>query len=59
MSEKDLHQKLKEMDEELVKLYAEASTGTQVKSPGKIRQVKKTRARVKTVLNSRGSSDHE
>ncbi len=59
MSENDLNKKLKEMEEELVKLYAETATGTQVKSPGKIGQIKKTRARIKTVLKNRGKPDHE
>lgn len=59
LSDKDLNNKLKELEEELIKLNGEASTGTQMKNPGKIRQIKKTRARVKTVLNERRTNHYE
>ncbi|MGM5482881.1 MAG: 50S ribosomal protein L29 [Nanobdellota archaeon] len=59
LSDKDLNQKVKELDEELVKLRAQASTGTQMKNPGRIKQIKRTKARVKTVLNERGLINYE
>lgn len=59
LSDKDLNQKLRELEEELVKLNAQASTGTQMKSPGKIKQIKKSRARVNTVLKERGTNNYE
>ncbi len=59
MPDEELKKKLLELEEELVKNYAESASGTQVKSPGKIKQIKKTKARLKTVLKDRGSLDHE
>lgn len=59
LSDKDLNQKLRELEEELIKLNAQASTGTQMKSPGKIKQIKKSRARVNTVLKERGTNNYE
>ncbi|MFW5990611.1 MAG: 50S ribosomal protein L29 [Nanoarchaeota archaeon] len=59
LSEKDLNNKLSELEDELIKLNAQAATGTQMKSPGKIRQIKKVRARVKTVLKERGTNNYE
>lgn len=55
MSEKDLMAKLDEIEKELIKLNAQVSTGTQLKSPGQVKQFKRTRARIKTVLNQRGN----
>ena len=59
MPNDELKKKLSELEEDLVKQNAEAAAGTQVKSPGKIKQIKKTRARINTVLKERGSLDHE
>ncbi len=54
MSEKDFRVKLEELDKELIKLNAQAATGTQMKSPGRIRQLKKTKAQILTVLKEKG-----
>lgn len=48
--EEDLKKKLIELRKELVKLNAQVATGTQIKSPGQIRQIKRNIARISTVL---------
>lgn len=53
MTEKDVQQKMDELRKELIKHNAQISTGTQVKSPGQIRQTKKTIARLKTILQEK------
>lgn len=45
----DLEKKEVEVKMELMKLQAEAATGTNPKSPGKIRQLKKINARIATI----------
>jgi large subunit ribosomal protein L29 len=49
MSAKELDSKLIELKLELIKLNAQVATGTQLKSPGKIRQLKRTVARINTI----------
>ncbi len=46
----DLKKRLVELKLELMKLSSQASTGTAMKSPGMIKKVRKTIARIKTVL---------
>lgn len=46
----ELEKKRGELRAELVKEYAQVATGTIPKSPGKINQVKKTIARINTIL---------
>ncbi|MCF7861108.1 50S ribosomal protein L29 [Candidatus Woesearchaeota archaeon] len=46
----DLIKRLAELELELMKLNAQKSTGTALKSPGQIKKIKKTVARIKTVL---------
>ncbi len=43
--------KLAEFRKELIKLNAQASTGTAMKSPGLIKQAKKNIARIMTLMN--------
>lgn len=50
MSEADIQIKLAELGKELIKHNAQIATGTQVKSPGQIKQTKKAIARLNTVL---------
>lgn len=59
MSEKDLMAKLDEIEKELIKLGGQISTGTQLKSPGQVKQLKRTRAQIKTVLNNEELKKHE
>ncbi|MBS3147868.1 50S ribosomal protein L29 [Candidatus Woesearchaeota archaeon] len=50
LSPQDLQQKMQEMYKELMKDNAQVATGTIPKSPGKIRNQKRTIARIKTLL---------
>lgn len=47
----ELHEKISELRKELMKYYAQVSTGTIPKSPAKIKQAKKNVARIKTILH--------
>jgi len=44
-----LEKKLKEAKMELIKLNSQVSTGSNVKNPGQIKQLKKTIAKIKTI----------
>jgi ribosomal protein L29 len=48
MSEKDLNEKTAELRLEMSKETASAEIGGTVKSPGKIREIRRTIARIKT-----------
>ena len=52
-SKEDLDKKILELRKELIKLNAQISTGTTPKSPGQVREMKKTIARIKTVTGER------
>ena len=52
-SKEDLEEKLSELKKEQIKLYAQVATGTQLKSPGQIRQIKRNIARINTVLKNK------
>ena len=47
----ELDKKLEELNKDLIKLNAQVATGTGVKNPGQIRQIKRTIARILTVKN--------
>ena len=49
LSNKDLESKLEELKKELIKLNAQVATGTVPKSPGQIKQMKKTIAKILTI----------
>ncbi|MFH1445395.1 MAG: 50S ribosomal protein L29 [Nanoarchaeota archaeon] len=49
MNEKDLDKRLKELNLELSKERANISIGASVVSPGKIHEIRKTIARIKTI----------
>ncbi|MBC8494670.1 50S ribosomal protein L29 [archaeon] len=53
MSETDLQKKCEEAKIELIKLNSQAATGTTIKSPGQIKKLKKTIAKIKTVQSSK------
>lgn len=48
MSEKDIAEKLKELRLELSKEMASSEIGSSVKNPGRIREIKRTIARIRT-----------
>ena len=54
MDEKTLEGKLKELKVELIKINAQRSMGTMPENPGKIKEIKKTIARINTLKNTRG-----
>ncbi len=51
LSEGELLDKLDEVKKELMKENAQISSGTTPKSPGQIKQLKKTIAKIHTILN--------
>lgn len=53
MSKEDLEAKLEELKKELIKVNAQIATGTIPKSPGQVKQVKKSIARILTILNEK------
>ena len=46
--------KLNEFRKELIKLNAQAATGTAMKNPGLLKQTKKNIARILTLINQKG-----
>jgi len=55
MNEKEILDKLSELNLELSKERAASEIGT-VKNPGRIRELRKTIARIKTIINERARS---
>lgn len=53
MSEPDLKEKALEIKKELMKLNSQVAMGTVIKNPGQIKGIKKTIARIKTILKNR------
>ena len=53
MPTSELKEKLAELEKELMKLSAQVATGTTPKSPGRIRAVKRTVARILTELKQK------
>ena len=56
MSEKDMEKNINEFKLELAKEKANIAIGATVTSPGRIREIKKTIARIETVLTQRRAS---
>lgn len=50
MPQPELQEKLKELQMELIKMNSQVATGTTPKSPGKIKETKKTIAKIKSIL---------
>ncbi len=53
INEEELNSKIKELKMEQLKLNAQISTGTALKSPGQARKIKRTIAKILTELNKR------
>lgn len=51
MNEPDLENKVLELKKELMKVNSQIATGTAPKSPGKVRTMKKTIAKILTIKN--------
>ncbi|MCF7866507.1 50S ribosomal protein L29 [Candidatus Woesearchaeota archaeon] len=45
----DTQKKMKELNSELIQLHGQSATGTPPKNPGRIKQIKRIIARVKTI----------
>jgi large subunit ribosomal protein L29 len=52
LSAADLDKKLTECQVELIKLNGQVATGTTPKSPGQIKELKKTIAKIRTLQNT-------
>ena len=59
MSEADLKSKLAELRKELIKHNAQIATGTTPKSPGQVREIKKTIAKIMTIVEAQRASKLE
>jgi large subunit ribosomal protein L29 len=59
MSKEDLKTKLKELRKEMIKHNAQIATGTNPKSPGQVREIKKTIAKILTVVNEKPKAKAE
>lgn len=59
MQPADLQSKMTELQKELMKEQAQIAAGTTPKSPGRVRQVKKTIAKIKQLLGKEGIKRNE
>ena len=50
LNKEDLEKQLKEIARELMRLNAQISTGTPPENPGRVRNIKRNIARIKTIL---------
>ena len=55
MGKGDLNSKLQELRKEMIKHNAQISTGTTPKSPGQVREIKKTIAKILTIVHQKKS----
>lgn len=53
MDEENLKSKLIELRNELVKINAQVAIGTTPKNPGQVKNIKKTIARIMTIINEK------
>lgn len=53
LDEKTMKVRLEEIEKELMKLNAQVATGTSPENPGKIRSLRKTIAKILTLLNEK------
>ena len=59
MSEIDLDNKSNELKKELMKINSQIATGTVPKSPGKVKEIKKTIAKILTIKQQNGGTKKE
>ena len=59
MNELDLENKIIELKKELMKVNSQIATGTIPKSPGKIREMKRTIAKILTIKKQKEGSKKE
>ncbi|MBI2657852.1 50S ribosomal protein L29 [Candidatus Woesearchaeota archaeon] len=53
MNEQDLNSKVAELKKELMKTYSQIAIGTIPKSPGRVKEMKKTIAKIFTINNQK------
>ena len=53
LSDQELNSRISELKKEMVKLNAQVATGTPPKNPMEIKNIKKTVAKILTILNER------
>lgn len=53
LPETELNKKIEELRHELIKVNAQVATGTTPKNPGQIKQMKRSIARIKTILKNK------
>jgi large subunit ribosomal protein L29 len=59
MGEGELKDKLVEIKKELMKIYSQTALGSNPKESGKIKDLRRTYARIKTVLNQNQKKEKE
>jgi len=57
MDEKTLNDKLRELSKELIKINAQIAMGTIPENPGKIKEIRRTLARIKTMQKTKGGKE--
>lgn len=55
LDDSELNEKMRDMKQELVQEKGQIETGGFAENPGRIKEMRRTIARIKTVLNERGS----
>ena len=59
MSESDLSNRLIELKKELMKLNSQIAIGTVPKSPGKLKEIKRTIAKILTINNAKSANKEQ
>lgn len=59
MNEIQLNEKLSDLRKELMKVNTQISTGTTPENPGRVREIKKTIARILTAINLKKNKQRE
>jgi large subunit ribosomal protein L29 len=59
MSKEDLNSKLNELRKEMIKHNAQIAIGTAPKSPGQVREIKKTIAKIMTIVGTQKKNESD
>ena len=59
MNDPDLENKISELKKELMKVNSQIAIGTVPKSPGKVREMKRTIAKILTIKKQKGGAKKE
>lgn len=55
MEKKSLHEKLLELKKELIKINAQIAVGTTPEKPGRIKEIKRTIAKIHTFIHNKNT----